>query len=153
MTAMAAEMAASSTKVVRGRWYEAVGGIGLEVETESGWRVVGVIETRGRRGREYYEICRLGKRCGDVKWTLEDARRALVNSAGVTCIVGAAIEQSTVSALANVMRRAHVDSVLACDMQADDWVLVAREAGVEPPDAAMVRAVISELARTEERDA
>ena len=75
---------------VRGRWYDAVGGVGLEVQRGEGeWRVANVIETKGKR-RVTYEIrgCDDGGAYSLGSYdTLELAKAALVRAAGVTEIV------------------------------------------------------------------
>lgn len=80
-------------KRVRGRWYEAVAGPGLERETGSddpdfAWFCAGFIEQRGKRRPEF--IVRAGGEGGYLIGTcrtLDEAKALLIKSAGVTVVI------------------------------------------------------------------
>lgn len=78
----------------RGRWYEAVAGPGLEIETGSSdpefqWRVAGYVEVKGKRRPEFRVVINHQEEsyCAVTKYTEEDAKQELLRIFGVTEVV------------------------------------------------------------------
>jgi hypothetical protein len=74
-----------------GRWYEAMGGIGLEVkDADRDWRVGGLIITKGKGRHQRFEI-QVNRyedtRTDATRYFLDDAKETLLRFCGVTKII------------------------------------------------------------------